>query len=412
MVFRHRSFAFFAVCRLAVELASGAQAVAIAWFLYDLTNSAVALGLLGLVRFAPGFALVLVTGVVADRFDRRLILAACWTVELLCTLVLAAFVWSGGVSETWIFIVVAVFSAARAFEHPTASAVVSNVLPQAEIPHAVAWSAAMRQYGNIVGPVVGGVFYAFGPDVVFGLSGALFALSVALLSGVRTVVAQRTIQRVDWATLFAGFSFVRARHIVLGVISLDLFAVLLGGATALLPIFARDILHAGPWALGALRGAPPTGAFLMATFLAFRPISTRAGRKMFAAVACFGFATMVFGLSTNIWLSLAALIAMGAADGVSVVVRQTVVQLATPDDMRGRVGAINAVFISTSNSLGDFEAGLMAAWLGAVPAVVVGGVGTVLVAALWTRLFPELWNVDSLTGDLENPPLGKVPASA
>jgi MFS family permease len=397
LVFRNRGFTRFILARLSSQLASTAQTVGIGWYIYDLTDSALALGLLGLAQFAPGLGLVLVTGLVADRFDRKSILIVCWAVECACLVTLIVFVATGGVAAVWLYAVVALFSAARAFEHPTGSAILPNLVPPEEFPRAVAVSAASRQYGNIAGPLLGGVIYAFGPAAVFAVSGGLFILAMVLLQPVQPRVYPTTVQKVDIATLFAGFAFVRHQPVMLGAISLDLFAVLLGGATSLMPIFARDILEAGPWALGALRAAPSAGAFLVSTFMVFRPIDAKAGAKMFAAVACFGLATIAFGLSTNLWLSLLALVALGAADGVSVVIRQTIIQLATPDEMRGRVGAINAVFISTSNSLGDFQAGVVASLIGAVAAVVVGGVGAVVVAAACIRLFPELWRVDSLT---------------
>ena len=237
-----------------------------------------------------------------------------------------------------------------------------------------------------------------GPATVFLICGAVLLIPIASVSVVRLRVAQAKIGHIDLATLFAGFKFLRQRQVLLGAISLDMVAVLLGGATALMPIFARDILEAGPEALGALRAAPSVGAFVTTTFLAVRPIGRRAGRGMFIAVAIFGIATIVFGLSSNLWLSLAALAVLGAADGFSVVVRQMIIQLSTPDEMRGRVGAISSVFIATSNSLGDFESGLVASLIGAVATVVVGGLGTMTVVAVWVRLFPELWNAETVTG--------------
>ena len=370
--------------------------VAVAWQVYDLTNSALDLGLLGLAQFLPALLLVLVSGHVADHYDRRTVVRICQSLEALAVATLAVASARGLVTETMIFAFVALVGAARAFEAPTLQALLPGLISAPVLPRAVAASASANQTAVIVGPAAGGLLYALGPTVVYATSALLFLTASLLIWRIRS---ERIAPKREPATLksiFAGIAFIRSKPAVLGAISLDLFAVLLGGATALLPIYARDILQTGPWGLGVLRSAPAVGALSMALFLARHSPKHRVGHVMFAAVTAFGIATMIFAVSTSFFLSLATLVVLGASDMISVVIRSSLVQLDTPDAMRGRVSAVNSVFIGTSNQLGEFESGVTAAWLGTVPAVLLGGVGTVLVVLLWMRLFPALLRRDRL----------------
>ena len=394
--FRHRDFVLFFAARVLSASAVQMQAVAVGWLIYDVTDSALALGLIGLASFLPAVGLALVTGHVADRYDRRAILLVCFTVAALAAAGLVAVAWHGTPAVWPIYLLVVVFGVGRAFAIPAGQALMPNLVPKEDFANAVAWNSSAWQTATVVGPAVGGLLYAFGASVVFGTVTACFVLTLALLLALRYRTAKQTIEKATWATLVAGIGFIRSRPVVFGAISLDLFAVLLGGATALLPIYARDILMVGPWGLGLLRSMPAAGAVAMAVFLAHRPLRRRTGRRMFQAVALFGIATIGFGLSTSLPLSLLCLLVLGAADMVSVFVRQTLVQIETPDDMRGRVSAVNAVFIGASNELGEFESGALAALIGAVPAVLAGGIGTLAVAWLWSRWFPELRQRDAL----------------
>ena len=364
--------------------------VAVGWQLYDLTGSALDLGLVGLVQFAPMVALTLIVGQVADRYDRRLIAAICHVVKAgaACALVMGSA--GGTLDRRGILAVVAVVGAARAFENPSMSALVPEVVARPLIARAMAWVVSANQTAQIVGPALGGLLYALGAGAAYATACGLFTVAIVLTLLIRGRRAARTREPVTLESLFSGVAFIRSRRVLLGTMSLDLFAVLLGGATALLPIYARDILGAGPGGLGFLRSAPAVGALAMSVVLAHLPLERRLGRTLFAAVMVFGAATVVFGLSTSFALSLAALAVLGAADVVSVVIRVSLVQMRTPDAMRGRVSAVHSLFTGTSNQLGAFESGLAAALLGAVPAVLLGGVGTIAVAALWMVLFPEL----------------------
>jgi MFS family permease len=395
----HRSFVRFWIARLTGGFANQMQAVAVGWQVYALTDSALDLGLVGLAQFAPSVALLLVIGHVADRYDRRWIVGVCQLVEASAATTLAVLSLRGTITEHAIFALVGVIGAARAFTQPTQQTLLPSVVPAALLPRAVAANATAGQTAIVAGPALGGFLYVAGPAAVYGLCAILFVTASALNATLR--VERRTLQRdpPTLSTLFAGIAYIRRRRELLGAISLDLFAVLLGGATALLPIYARDILQTGPWGLGLLRSAPAVGALALAVCLARRPLERHAGHKMFAAVALFGIATVVFGLSRSFALSLTALVVMGAADMISVVVRMSLVQLRTPDEMRGRVSAVNSMFIGASNQLGEFESGVTAAWFGTVPAVVIGGLGTLLVAWLWMRWFRELTRVDSLASE-------------
>jgi MFS family permease len=395
-LFHQKPFAFFWFARVSATVAFQIQAVAIGWQMYKLTGSAFYLGLVGLAQFLPMFVLTLVVGHVADRYDRRAIVRICQLVEGLATGLLAAASLTGRLDKESILVIVAVIGAARAFEGPSMQSLMPGLVSPELFPRAAAWSASAMQVATIVGPALGGFIYALSPTDVFAVAAILFLGSSALVSLIRT---DRTPPRREPATLkslFAGISFIRGRQVVLGEISLDLFAVLLGGATALLPIYAKDILATGSWGLGMLRAAPALGALSMSLFLARRPLRRRVGRTMFFAVAVFGLATILFAISRSFLLSLGALAVLGASDVISVVVRSSLVQLRTPDEMRGRVSAVNSMFIGTSNQLGEFESGLTASWFGTVPAVLIGGLGTLAVVALWIRLFPELARADTL----------------
>ncbi len=395
-VFRHRAFALYWGARVAAMMAYQMLAVAVGWQIYALTDSALALGFVGLAQFLPSIVLVLVVGHVADRYDRRNVVRVCQGVEAACAVALAAGSFVGWISPPVIFVTVVIVGAARAFQNPAMQALLPALVPSTELPRAVASYASATQTAIIAGPALGGLLYVLGPTTVYSVCAALYAVAALLMSAIHVDHRPPRREAASFATLTAGIRFIRGKPVMLGAISLDLFAVFLGGATALLPIYARDILQTGPAGLGALRSAAAIGALATALWLARRPLGPRAGRTMSVCVAIFGAATIVFGLSTVFALSFAALLVMGAADMVSVVIRSSLVQLSTPDDMRGRVSAVNAMFIGASNQLGEFESGLTAAWFGAVPAVVLGGVGTLLVVALWQRLFPELARFDRL----------------
>ncbi|MGH7309040.1 MAG: MFS transporter [Candidatus Rokuibacteriota bacterium] len=389
-VFVHRSFALLWSARVLSTLAFHVQAVAVGWQLYELTGSALDLGLVGLVQFVPMVLLALAAGQAADRYDRRGIVIVCQLVKAAAAVTLALGTGGGWLGRESILATMALVGAARMFETPTLAALVSDVVPRPLIPPAAAWSISANQTARIVGPALGGVLYGFSPTVTYVVIAALVilaALGAALIRG-RRVAGER--EPVTLETVLSGVAFIRHRPVLLGTMSLDLFAVLLGGATALLPIFARDILSTGPVGLGLLRAAPAVGALAMSVLMARHPLQRRIGRALFRAVVVFGAATVAFGLSTNLVLSLVALTVLGASDVVSVVIRFSLVQIRTPDVMRGRVSAVHSLFTGTSNQLGEFESGLAAALFGPVPAVLIGGLGTIAVAALWMRLFPEL----------------------
>lgn len=395
-VLKHKPFTSFLSARVSSSIAFQIQGVAVGWQIYALTGSAFYLGLVGLAQFVPMFLLTLVAGHVADRYDRRLITRLCEIVEGLAVGALALCSFTGWQSKGSILGLIFVLGAARAFEIPTIQALVPRLVPAPLLTRAFAWSASANQTANILGPALGGFLYAIGPTLAYGISSVLFFSASAFIGLIR--IAQVS-SKLEWAgirSLFTGIAFVRRRPTILGAISLDLFAVLLGGATALLPIYARDILVTGPWGLGLLRSAPAIGALAMSFVLARHPPENRAGWIMFAAVATFGMATMLFAVSTSFLFSMAMLGILGAADVISIVIRHSLVQIKTPDEMRGRVSAVNSIFIGTSNQLGEFESGVTAALFGVVPAVLIGGAGTILVVILWMYLFPQLLRVDSL----------------
>ncbi|SAL26078.1 major facilitator transporter [Caballeronia terrestris] len=374
------------------------MSVAIGWQIYSITHSAFALGLVGLAQFLPMFVLTLVVGHVADRYDRRTIAFVCQMIEGVAALVLCVGAWHGWQSAGLIYAIAMITGAARAFESPSMAALLPNLIPRTQLQHATAWSTSANQTAQILGPALGGLLYGIGALSVYGVVACAFLAAGVLVASIRIDEAVRMRAPLSFEALFSGIAFIRRKPVILGALSLDLFAVLLGGATALLPVFAHDILHTGPWGLGVLRAAPAAGALAGSIWLAHFPLRQRAGTALFAGVIAFGLATIVFGLSTNIYLSMVSLAALGASDVISVVVRMSLVQLQTPDEMRGRVGAINSLFIGTSNQLGEFESGMTAGLFGAVPAVLIGGLGTIAVAMLWIRLFPALRATRSLEG--------------
>lgn len=393
---QYRPFVLFWCARAAASLALQMQVVAVGWQVYEMTGSALALGLVGLAQFVPAFLLVLVAGAVADRYDRSRVVRLAQLIEGSAALMLAIGTFNGFLTRDMILALVFVLGAGRAFEAPTLQALLPRLVPLPVLPRAVAGSASANQTATIAGPALGGLLYLVSPTLVYALCAALFVGAAILISFIRVEQVAPRREKVEIAALFAGIDFIRKNPLILGATSLDMFAVLFAGATALLPIYAKDIFQVGPWGLGLMRAMPAAGALLMAIALARRPLRSKAGRKMFLAVALFGVATMIFAVSTSFPLSLAALFVIGAADMVSVVVRQTLVQLQTPDAMLGRVISVNALFVGTSNQLGEFESGVLAHFTGAVVAVFIGGAATLFVVALWMKLFPQLLNVNDL----------------
>jgi MFS family permease len=392
---RHGSFGAFLVSRLCAIGASQMVTVAIGWQVYELTNDPLALGFTGLAQFAMVALLAPITGDVADRLDRRRVLASCHAVYLVGALLLAWLVGRADLGVAPIYAVLALIGAARAFWMPTGQALLPALVPARDFQRAVALTSANFQVASIGGPALGGLLLRFGGvRSAYLAAGALTLVSLLLVLRLRYREEAREPSGGGWRRLLAGVAYVRSQPVILGAISLDLFAVLLGGATALMPIYARDLLKVGASGLGLLRAAPALGAGLVGLYLALRPIRRAAGRRMFACVALFGLATIAFGLSRSFPLSFLALVVLGGADMVSVVIRQTVVQIRTPPEMRGRVAAVNLVFIGASNELGELESGVTAAWLGTVPATLVGGVGTLLVTVLWMFLFPALARIE------------------
>jgi len=401
--FAYTSFRLYWLARFLNGFATQIVSVAVGWQIYDETQNAFLLGLVGLVQFAPAIVFVLITGTVADRSNRRVVMGLMVALEAFCVAALAVF-WirhAGEASEhgvVWpVFVILTLFGVARAFLTPAVQSLAANLVPRESFANAVAWNSSAMQASFTIGPAVGGLLYGISSLVPYVVAVVLFGAAALLTLLIPKPVQKTTSEPRSIETMLAGFRYIRNNPVVLGAISLDMFAVLLGGATALLPVFARDILDVGPWGLGFLRSAAGIGALVMVVWLVRNPIPDHAGKVMFASVAVYGLSILVFGLSTTLWLSLPALFIMGAADMVSVNVRASLIQLATPDDLRGRVTAVNSVFIGASNEVGEFRAGTMAALIGAVPAVVVGGVGTLAITGLWTRLFPALYTKRRLT---------------
>lgn len=375
------------------------QSAAVAWQLYEITRDPLVLGFVGLAQFAPMFAFTLYAGDVADRRERRVILAASYVVEALCAAIFLVLTLTNTTSPTPFFATLVLFGTARAFSAPASQSFLPQVVSLENLPRAISVSSTVFQVAVISGPALGGAALLFGPAVAYAICLMLFLTSAVMVFAVAIANKPRLaevkgslIERVS-----EGVAYVRRRREIYGAISLDLFAVLLGGAVALLPVFAKDVLHVGPLGFGFLKAAPAIGAAVMSVALTLRPIDRHAGLKMFACVAAFGLGTIVFGLSTNFYLSFVALTTIGLVDMISVNIRHSLTQLATPDHMRGRVSAVNMLFIGASNELGEFESGVTAAWWGAVPAVIVGGVGTLAVVGLWAYWFPELRKVDRLS---------------
>jgi len=389
-IFKHPGFLEYWCSRLCSMFAFQMLSVAVGWQIYDITHRALDLGLIGLVQFVPSFVLALPAGHVADLFDRRRIVLICQAVEGAAAVFLAVGSWLHWFDEQAILIIVFVVGCARAFEFPTMQALLPSLVPVQMLSRAMAAGSSASMSAMIIGPALGGFLYVAGAGTVYLAAGLLFIGAALLMWKLHLERPPQKREPATLKTVFAGITFIRHRPVVLGAISLDLFAVLLGGATALLPVFARDILHTGPWGLGLLRAAPALGALGMSLWLARKPLTRKVGHIMFWSVAGFGIATVVFGLSRSFTLSIVALLAMGALDMVSMVIRAALVQLETPDNMRGRVSAVNAIFINTSNQLGEFESGITAAWWGTVPATVIGGIGTLVVVGLWMWWFPAL----------------------
>ncbi|MGP6488757.1 MFS transporter [Duffyella gerundensis] len=387
---RHRAFVAFWLARTCSSFAFQMLSVAVSWQIYAITNSAMALGLIGLMQFMPSVILALPAGHLADQRDRRRIVLAAQLVELTATAALVAVSLLHHADQITLLALVFLFSVAKALEGPSMTSMLPSLVPPAILARATAASAVSTQTAVIAGPTLGGLLYVAGPHVVYSVAALFYLISMVMVKILRYERPQQPRLPMNVTTLFAGVRFIRERRDVLGVISLDLFAVLLGGATALLPIFAKDILHTGPWGLGMLRGAPSVGALLVGFWLSRNKLDRHVGMIMFGSVAGFGIATLLFALSTQLWLSLLALFALGGFDMISMVIRGSLVQLDTPDDMRGRVNAVNSIFINTSNQLGEFESGMLAAWIGAAPAAAIGGIGTLVVVGVWMVLFPHL----------------------
>jgi MFS family permease len=393
---RQSAFLFFLLSRSLSRFSSQIAGVAIGWQVYDLTGSAFDLGMVGLVQFLPTALLLFVAGSAADRFERKRVVALCQLAEAATAVFLAWSTFAGFLDEAQIFAATFVLGVAGAFESPALAALLPQITPQGSLQRATAISSGAAQVATITGPALGGVAYAVAPSLAYGVMAVFCLLAAMFMSGIRSAQPKAVKNTATPDDVFAGVRFIRKNPAILGTISLDLFAVLFGGVTALLPIYARDILETGPLGLGILRAAPAVGALMMTWVLARHTLRRRVGLRMFQAVIVFGVATVAFAVSHWMWLSVVALAVLGAADTVSVVIRFSLVQLATPDEMRGRVGAVNFLFINASNQLGQFESGITAALFGAMPAAVFGGVATVAIALLWMKLFPTLRDVERL----------------
>src|SRR5271165_737226 len=399
IAFTHPDFVLFQIARFLIVAAVEMQAVAVGWQVYDITKRALDLGLVGLAQFLPGILLFLVSGHASDRFERRKVLGTCYAGFAMCSGLLLVLAEWGTHAARPIYAVLILLGVVRSFNGTASRSILPQLVPEEHFPNAVAWNATTFQAATILGPSLGGILYAafHGPSAVY--AAAMLTAVGALVSTFRIKTRPQTRRRAPTTikTVFAGLHFIWREKLILGAISLDLFAVLLGGAVALLPVYAREILHTGPWGLGLLRTAPGVGAAIMAVLLAHRPLRGKSGPTLLWAVAGFGIFTIIFGLSHSLVLSLISLLLLGASDMISVIIRATLTQLATPDEMRGRVTAVDMIFIGTSNEFGQFESGVTAQWFGTVPAVVLGGVGTLVVIALWAWLFPELRHAGELT---------------
>ncbi len=398
--FGYPNFRLWMTARFLTALSSEMQAVAVAWQVYALTHRPLDLGLVGLAQFLPGILLFLVSGHTADRIARQRIVQVCSGAFSMCSLLLLGFALHGLTSVYPLYLVLLLNGVVRAFYGPAGQAFLPMLVPENHFPKAVAWSVGVFHAATIIGPMAGGVLYGMtgGPGPVYACAAIAYLVGLLLVSAIRVQQKARPPAAASVGMVLEGLKYIWHNKLILGAISLDLFAVLLGGAVALLPVYARDILKVGASGLGLLRSAPGVGAVITAILVAHWPLRERVGAKMLWCVFGFGVMTVVFGLSRNLALSLAALLLAGACDMVSVIVRQTLVQLATPDDMRGRVSAVNMVFIGASNEVGQFESGVTAQWFGAIPAVILGGVGTMAIVLIWARLFPALRHADELAG--------------
>ena len=396
--FTHPGFVLFQIARFLIVSAVEMQAVAVGWQVYEITKRPIDLGYVGLAQFLPGILLFPISGHTSDRFERRNVLSVCYAGYAMCFALLLALTRRGISSVVPIYFVLVMIGIVRSFNGPASRSILPQLVPEEHFANAVAWNATIFQASTILGPSFGGILYAafHGPSVVYGIAVITAVGAMIATFGIKPEVKARPREPMSLKTLFAGLDFIRNNKLILGAISLDLFAVMLGGAVALLPVYAREILHTGPWGLGLLRTAPGAGAALMALVVAHWPLRGKSGPKLFWAVAGFGVFTIIFGLSRSLTLSLIALLLAGASDMISVIIRATITLLATPDEMRGRVTAVDMIFIGTSNEFGQFESGITAQWFGTVPAVVLGGVGTLVVVALWSWWFPELRHAGEL----------------
>jgi MFS family permease len=403
IVFQNPDFTAYAFARFCIVVALEMQSVAIGWQVYEITKRPLDLGLVGLAQFLPGILFFLPAGHTVDRVDRRRLLIACYLGFAVCSALLLHFALRGINSARPIYVVAAMLGTVRCFNFPTGRALLPQLVPEEYFSNAVAWNSSVFQGATILGPTFGGLLYAFfrGPAAVYATAILIAVGAILLTMRIKAREKARPREPISLVTVLAGFGYIWKQKVVLGSISLDLFAVLLGGAVALLPVYAREILHTGPWGLGLLRSAPGVGAGAMAILLAHRPLKRRVGPAMLWCVAGFGVFTIIFGLSRSLILSLISLLLVGATDMVSVVIRAILVQLGTPDEMRGRVNAVDMMFIGASNQLGEFESGLTAHWFGTVPAVVLGGVGTLVIIAIWAWRFPELRRADHMISGQE-----------
>ena len=398
IAFTHPDFVLYQIARLIVTVALEMQSVAVGWQVYELTKQPLALGLVGLAQFLPGLILFLLSGHAADRIDRRKLIVVCHGGFAIASAALLYTTSRPGVSVSAIYLVLVLIGIVRAFNGPASRAILPQLVPEEHFPNAVAWAASVWQVSTLLGPALGGLLYTIfgGPSAVYIVAALAGAAGAVLAARMKPRPRPANQDEASVYTVLAGLRYIYRQKIVLGSISLDLFAVLFGGAVALLPIYASEILKTGPWGLGVLRSAPAVGALAVAIFLAHYPLERRVGMKLFLCVAGFGIFTIVFGVSRNLWLSLAALLCAGGCDMVSVIIRNTLVQVTTPDEMRGRVTAVELIFIDASNEFGQFESGVTAQWLGTVPAVILGGVGTLLVTAIWAARFPQLRRANRL----------------
>lgn len=404
--FLSRDFRLYQMARVMVILGAEAQALAVAWQIYEMTHSALALGYTGLALFLPGLLFMLPAGHAADRFDRRAVILTCYALQIFCTLGLFLLSWFR-LPHVWpIYVILFLIGSGRAFSGPASSALIPHLVPKEHFVNAVTWGATIFQIANFAGPALGGILYTLpipgrlhGAAIVYLFMIGTLLWFLLLVGSLRVRPGRMEYKAISKEVLLAGFRYVMQKQILLAAISLDLFAVLLGGAVALLPIFAEDILHAGPRGLGLLRAAPAVGALVVSLTMTVRPITRKSGATMLVCVAIFGASTVLFGVSRDVALSLAALFVVGASDMVSVVIRSAILQLATPQQMRGRVSAVNSLFVGASNELGEFESGVTAHWWGAVRAVVYGGIGAMVVTGLWSAMFPKLRQTDELTAD-------------